>query len=50
MKVKQLLLVDLDGTITNPEEGITKAIRYAMEQLELPALSQEQLRNLLGHR
>ncbi|MBP1039714.1 hypothetical protein I6N95_01705 [Vagococcus sp. BWB3-3] len=37
LKSKQRLLVDLDRTVTNtnPEEAITKAIRYAMEQLEM---------------
>ncbi len=27
------LLFDLDGTLTNPEEGITRCIQYALEAM-----------------
>lgn len=30
------LLFDLDGTLTDPQEGITKSIRYALEKMERP--------------
>lgn len=33
MKNKQLLLFDLDGTLTDPKEGITKSFRYALEKM-----------------
>jgi phosphoglycolate phosphatase len=37
----QALLFDLDGTLSDPQEGITKSIAYAMERLGFipPALS-----------
>lgn len=31
--MKQFILFDLDGTITNPKEGITKSIRYALHHM-----------------
>ena len=30
------LLFDLDGTLTDPKEGITKSIRYALDKMERP--------------
>lgn len=47
MKYKYLLF-DLDGTLTNPEEGITKSFAYAMEKIGLPAESREELRKVIG--
>lgn len=47
MKYKYLLF-DLDGTLTNPEEGITKSFAYAMEKIGLPAESGEELRKVIG--
>src|SRR3990167_9678622 len=29
------ILLDLDGTLTDPKEGITKSIQYALEQLHI---------------
>ena len=29
---KQYLLFDLDGTLTDPMEGITKSVQYALER------------------
>lgn len=48
MEGKRLLLVDLDGTVTNPEEGMTKATRYTLEQMGIAPLSQRQLRKFIG--
>ena len=31
MKTKQNILFDLDGTLTDPKEGITKCIQYALD-------------------
>ncbi len=39
---------DLDGTLTEPEEGITKCFIYALEKLKAPIPTQEELRNLIG--
>lgn len=33
MKQKQLILFDLDGTLTDPKEGITKSFQYALEKM-----------------
>ena len=33
MHKKQLILFDLDGTLTDPKEGITKSFQYALQQL-----------------
>lgn len=42
------LLFDLDGTLTNPEEGITKSFAYALEKLGLPVGSRAELRKVIG--
>lgn len=31
MKVYRYILFDLDGTLTDPKEGITKSVAYALE-------------------
>ncbi len=30
--MKKALLFDLDGTLTDPGEGITKSVQYALEK------------------
>ena len=30
MKEKKYILFDLDGTLTDPKEGITKAVQYSL--------------------
>lgn len=32
----QYILIDLDGTLTDPKVGITRSVRYAMQKLEQP--------------
>ena len=39
---------DLDGTLTDPYEGITKCILYAVDQLGFPRPSDEYLRSCIG--
>ncbi len=46
--MKQLLLFDLDGTLTDPSDGIFNCIRYAFECLDTPAPTDEQLRTWVG--
>src|SRR5690554_4934636 len=29
------ILIDLDGTITNPKEGITKSVQYALQSMNI---------------
>ena len=46
--MKPHILFDLDGTLTDPAEGITNSVRYALEQLERPSLTQKQLESFIG--
>jgi phosphoglycolate phosphatase len=39
---------DLDGTLTDPFEGITKCILYALDQLSFPHPSDEYLHSCIG--
>ncbi len=39
---------DLDGTLTDPYEGITKCIFYALDKLEFPRPSDEYLLSCIG--
>ncbi|WMJ85567.1 HAD family hydrolase [Anaerocolumna sp. MB42-C2] len=44
--MKQYILFDLDGTITNPKEGITKSIQYALHRMGIEV---EDLDSLCKH-
>jgi phosphoglycolate phosphatase-like HAD superfamily hydrolase len=39
---------DLDGTLTDPFEGISKCILYAVEKLGFPAPSEQHLQSCIG--
>ena len=39
---------DLDGTLTNPKPGITGSIQYALQKLDLPVPSQDELTWCIG--
>lgn len=39
---------DLDGTLTDPYEGITKSILYALEELDVPLPPDESFREFIG--
>jgi phosphoglycolate phosphatase-like HAD superfamily hydrolase len=41
---------DLDGTLTDPKPGITGSIQYALQKLDLPVPSQDELRGVSDHR
>ena len=43
-----LLFWDLDGTLTDPKEGITKSVQHALRRLGLPAPDQEALTPFIG--
>lgn len=45
---KQVILFDLDGTLTDPWEGITKSIQYALKKLKKPVPDSEELRWCIG--
>ncbi len=42
------ILFDLDGTITDPKEGITRCIQYALKQLGQLCPNEEYLTSLIG--
>ncbi|MDF2611944.1 MAG: phosphatase [Lachnospiraceae bacterium] len=44
----QCILFDLDGTITNPQEGITKSIQYALKNMGIEADDLELLAKYIG--
>src|ERR1700716_3010549 len=39
---------DLDGTLTDPKPGITGSIQYALQRLDLPVPSQDELTWCIG--
>ena len=43
-----LVLFDLDGTLTDPYEGITKCVAHALEQSGLAKLDERRLRSFIG--
>jgi phosphoglycolate phosphatase len=42
------VLWDLDGTLTDPKEGITNCVRYALDGLGIPAPSANELEWVIG--
>lgn len=42
------ILFDLDGTVTNPEEGITKSFAYALEHMGIHVEELSELRKVIG--
>ncbi len=44
----QDVLFDLDGTLTDPVDGITKSIQYALERLDVPSPPSSQLAQYVG--
>lgn len=43
-----LILFDLDGTLTNPEKGITKSVQYALRAYGIEENRREMLRRFIG--
>ncbi|MFC4322904.1 HAD family hydrolase [Litchfieldia salsa] len=48
MKKYKIVLFDLDGTLTDPKEGITKSIQYALEKMGIEELDLEKLTRYIG--
>lgn len=46
--MKDYLLFDLDGTLTDPEEGITKAVQLALAHFGIQVEDRTQLRPFIG--
>ncbi len=42
------VIFDLDGTLTDPYEGISRSVAHALEQMSKPALSIQRLRSFIG--
>lgn len=42
------IIFDLDGTLTNPKEGITKSIIFALEKLDVSGYTQDSLEWCIG--
>ncbi len=45
---KRVILFDLDGTLTDPVEGITRSIQYTLKKLRKPAPDAEDLHWCIG--
>lgn len=43
-----LILFDLDGTLTDSEPGITSCVRHSLQKMGFPVPSQEKLRKFIG--
>jgi phosphoglycolate phosphatase len=48
MRTEATLFFDLDGTLTDPKPGITTSIQYALERLDRPVPSQDELTWCIG--
>jgi len=48
MPTKSALFFDLDGTLTDPKPGITGSIQYALEKLDRPVPTQDELTWCIG--
>lgn len=46
--IYDLILFDLDGTLTDSEPGITGAVKYALNKMHFPIPPQETLRRFIG--
>ena len=46
--MKKYLLFDLDGTLTDPEEGITKAVQLALAHFGIQVEDRTSLRPFIG--
>ena len=42
------VLLDLDGTVTNPKEGITRSVAYAFDHFSIPYKSLDSLCSFIG--
>ncbi len=45
---RPIYLFDLDGTLTDPKEGITKAIRYSLDSFGIPVADLDELIPFIG--
>lgn len=48
MKNIENILLDLDGTLTDPKEGITKSVQYSLQRLDVEPPSMDELEWVIG--
>ena len=48
MNKYESIIFDLDGTLTDPQEGIVKSVLYAFDKLGLPLPSDEEIISSIG--
>ncbi|HZK44000.1 MAG TPA: HAD family hydrolase [Syntrophomonadaceae bacterium] len=48
MKKYNVVLFDLDGTLTNPKEGITKSVQYALNKMGIVEENRDELTKFIG--
>ena len=48
MTTYKVILLDLDGTITDPKVGITRSVQYALEKMNIAAPDVDQLEGFIG--
>ena len=48
MKKYKLIAFDLDGTLTNPEKGLLAGFVYALDKMNIPRLTANQLKKYIG--
>lgn len=48
MKKYEVIIFDLDGTLSNSQEGITKSVQYALEKIGIKEDNLENLKHFIG--
>ncbi|WP_369899833.1 HAD family hydrolase [Bacillus manliponensis] len=48
MNTYKVILLDLDGTLSDPKEGITKSVQYALQRLHVHVQSLDELESFIG--
>lgn len=48
MSAYKVILFDLDGTLSDPKEGITKSVQYALEKLRVEVPNLDELESFIG--
>lgn len=46
--VRVLILLDLDGTLNDPYDGVTRSVAYAVARVGLPGLEERELLSFIG--
>jgi phosphoglycolate phosphatase len=44
----KMILFDLDGTLSDPKEGITKSVQYALEKMGMVETDFDKLKRFIG--